>query len=251
MTIDTQNQFEGMSAIGEIVANCLEFMKASAKPGMTTQELDHLGEEFLKNAGATSAPKSIYNFPGTTCISVEKEAAHGIPSDRVLKTGDLINIDVSAAKDGFFADNGESFLMGKGSKTKRRLLAAVHEALMLAISEVKSGREISCVGRVVEEFAKKKNFTVIRNLGGHGVGRSLHEEPEFIGSFYNKRDRRQFKNNQVVAIEPFLSNGADYVEEADDGWTLFHSRFYSVQKEHTIMVTEGKPHIFTVPTRSY
>jgi methionyl aminopeptidase len=251
MTIETGSQFESMGVIGAIVANCLEYMKSKAKPGMTTRELDELGERFLEKVGAHSAPKSTYDFPGATCISVEKQAAHGIPGDYVLKDGDLVNIDVSAEKDGFYADNGESFVVGKGNKIKLRLVNAVGKALMLGIGEARADRQISCVGGAVETFAKKNGFTVIRNLGGHGVGKSLHEEPEFIASFHNKRDRRLFKANQVVAIEPFLSNGASTVKEAKDGWTLYHDKFYSVQKEHTIMITKKEAHIFTIPTKNF
>lgn len=253
MTIDTEITFARMAAIGAIVANCLEFVKSRTRAGITTKQLDELAARFLEEHGAISAPIAMYKFPGSVCISVEKEAAHGIPSDRVLQDGDLINVDVSAAKDGVFADNGESYVVGgpSANEQKAAMCAKVQEALYLGLDAISAGARINRVGKAVEQFAKGHDLTVIRNLGGHGIGESLHEKPSFIGSFYDRRDKRFFKENMVVAIEPFLSNGGKYVEEADDGWTLFHKDYYSVQKEHTIMVTKGKPHIFTQPTMTF
>lgn len=252
MSIDNEFQFEKMKEIGSIVANCLEYLKAKSVPGITTKDLDYLAETFLNQHGAISAPKSTYNFPGHVCISVEREAAHGIPSSRILKDGDLVNIDVSASKDGFYADNGESFVVGIGSsQEKRKLCQHVRNALHLATREVLAGRRISNIGRSVEQYAKKNKLSVIKNLGGHGVGLSLHEEPKFIGSFYDRTDKRTLKENLVIAVEPFISNGGEYVEESEDGWTLFHPTYYSAQKEHTMMVRNKKPYIFTLPTKMF
>lgn len=251
MTIETQAEFLGMQEVGAIVANCLEMMKAATRPGMTTLELDLLAKRFLDKDGAISAPKSSYGFPGYTCISVEHAAAHGIPNDYRIREGDLLNIDVSAHKNGFYADNGESFVVGRGSRVKRRLTSVVRKALMAAINEARAGRKISRVGEAVQNVARQSGLSVVRNLGGHGVGRSLHEQPQFIASYFDPRDQRVFQDNQVVAIEPFLSDGAQEVKEALDGWTLYHRRFYSAQKEHTVMIRKGRAHIFTEPTKSF
>lgn len=257
MSIDQPEQFEKMKEIGAIVANCLEYLKSKAKPGITTLELDLLAAKFLEQHGAQSAPMSVYKFPGHVCISLEKEAAHGIPNERVLKAGDLINIDVSAHKEGLFADNGESFVVaGKTSEDselllKNKLCHAVRIALDEGIQAAKAGGKIANIGRAVERVANKHQLTIIENLGGHGVGLSLHEKPEFIAGHYNKRDKRIFTENLVVAIEPFLSHGARWVEEGSDGWTLYHPDFYSAQKEHTIMITKDRPFIFTRPTKNY
>lgn len=252
MSIDNEIEFEKMQEIGSIVANCLEFLKTKSVEGITTRELDHLAAQFLNKYGAISAPQSSYGFPGHVCISVEHEVAHGIPSDRVLKDGDLINIDVSASKEGFFADNGESFVIGNRNKKKKALCTHVRNALGFALKSARSGQKINRIGLAVEEYAKKNKLTVIRDLGGHGVGRSLHEEPKFIGSFCDTTDNRILNENLVVAIEPFLSNGAHYIDESTDGWTLFHDNYYSVQKEHTVMIRKGKdPFIFTQPTMRF
>ena len=251
MSIDNDYQFKKMEEIGLIVANCLEYLKAKSVVGISTKELDHLAGNYLTQYGALSAPKSVYNFPGNVCISVEHEVAHGIPSDLILGEGDLINIDVSASKDGFFADNGESFVVGNASKEKKQLCIHVQTALSLALDAARAGSKINRIGLAVENYARRQKISVIRDLGGHGVGLGLHEAPEFIGSFCDPRDKRILKANTVIAIEPFLSNGASHVEESDDGWTLYHHNFYSVQKEHTLMVRKGAPHIFTKPSKRF
>lgn len=251
MKIKNEKQLQAMHKIGEIVANCLEYMKASAKPGMTTLELDQLGGAFLKEHGAISAPMSCYKFPGFTCISVEKAAAHGIPGDRVLKEGDLINIDVSAHLEGYFADNGESFIIGKGNKTKTKLCKLIRKALPLALEQIQDKKKISSIGLALENLAKQEKVTIIENLGGHGVGKTLHEKPEFVPSYFDHKDKRTFEEHSCIAIEPFLSNGGTWVETSKDGWTLYLDHHYAVQKEHTIMVTKKNPVIFTTPSRSF
>ncbi|MAE73778.1 MAG: type I methionyl aminopeptidase [Bdellovibrionaceae bacterium] len=250
MSVENESQFEGLKAIGQIVANCLVTMRAAAEVGMTTAELDHIGESYLQHHGALSAPRSVYDFPGATCISVEFAGVHGVPGSQVLQAGHLINIDVSAQKNGFFADTGGSFVLGRGTSIKENLCLSTKRALSLALKHVSDGRELSEMGRQVEKHARRSGLTVVRNVGGHGVGRNLHESPEFIANFYQKNERRRFKQNQVVAIEPILSTGAQILEEMDDGWTLYHPRHYTAQFEHTVMVTKGRPVILTQPTIS-
>ncbi|SMF72413.1 type I methionyl aminopeptidase [Pseudobacteriovorax antillogorgiicola] len=252
MVIENEKQLKAMEKIGAIVANCLQLAKAKARPGMTTKELDAIAGAYLDKHGAVSAPISCYKFPGHVCISVEKEAAHGIPGDRVLQAGDLINVDVSAHLDGYFADNGESFIIGgHGGKVKNKLCKTIKNVLDQAILQARAGVRIAEVGRTVEQLAQQSNLTVIRNLGGHGIGKTLHENPEFIASYFDRKDHRRFKEGMCVAIEPFLSNGGDWVEESSDGWTLYQDRYYAVQKEHTIMITKGKPVVLTQPTENF
>lgn len=251
MSIDTDTQFEGMKAIGAIVANCLKLMKQSAREGMTTAELDHIGAKFLARYGAQSAPIKTYNFPGTTCISVDHEGVHGVPGSQILKVGQLINIDVSAELGGFFADTGGSFVLGSGSSEKHNLCVSTQNALKVALKNVSDGVAFNQMGQAVQNFAKKEGLTVIQNLGGHGVGRSLHEEPEFIANFYIKKDKRVFKKNMVVAIEPIISTGAEILVDKGDGWTLYHPKYFTAQFEHTVMVTERNPYIFTKPTMEF
>lgn len=248
MSIENESQFEGLKKIGAIVANCLVWMKHSAKAGMTTAELDEIGAKYLKQHGAISAPRLIYDFPGTTCISVEHEGVHGVPGKQMLQEGFLINIDVSAQLNGFFADTGGSFVLGNGSNEKQNLCVSTKKALKIALKHVTHGSPLNQMGKEVQSHAEKSRLTVVRNVGGHGVGRSLHESPEFIANFYDQRDRRIFKENSVVAIEPILSTGAEILEDKGDGWTLYHPRYFTAQFEHTVMVTKDRPYIFTQPT---
>lgn len=251
MSIENELQFEGMKAIGEVVANCLQLMRQAARPGMTTAELDLIGAQYLESKGAISAPIKTYNFPGSTCISLEHEGVHGVPGSQVLKEGFLVNIDVSAELNGFYADTGASFVLGEGSIEKHNLCVSTQNALKLALRYVSHKKPLKEMGRAIELFAAKQGLSVIQNLGGHGVGESLHEEPEFIANFYLKNEKRLFRENSVVAIEPIISTGAKVLLDKGDGWTLHHPNFFTAQFEHTVMVTQAKPYIFTQPTRSF
>lgn len=247
MSIQNENDLIALRKIGRIVAQCLQYMGSKLEPGITTLELDQLGQLFLEKHGARSAPKLVYNFPGSTCISVNEEAAHGIPGARVFAAGDLVNIDVSAELDGYFADTGGSFIIPPESVLKRNLCLVTKRALDMALRSVKAGQPLNVIGRAIEREAHKNNLTVIENLGSHGVGRALHEEPDFIPGYYDPEDRRILKENQVITIEPFLSTGAREVFDTGDGWTLATAkRFFTAQYEHTLVITKNKPLIMTL-----
>src|SRR4051812_41993067 len=248
MSIDSEADLVALRKIGRIVANCLQAMGKALEPGMTTQELDEIGRKFLEFHGARSAPKLTYNFPGTTCISVNEEAAHGIPGSKILNAGDLVNIDVSAELGGYFADTGGSFIIPPESDVKRHLCLATRRALSLAVKEARAGQKLNRIGRAIENEARRSKLSVIENLGSHGVGRALHEDPGFIPSFYDPKDQRILRENQVITIEPFLSTGARNVFDTGDGWTLATSkRFLTAQYEHTLVITQGAPLIMTLP----
>ncbi len=249
MSINSEKDLEGLRKVGRIVARCLRHMQSMLEPGITTGELDAIGGKFLEDHGARSAPKLTYNFPGFTCISVNEEAAHGIPGAKVLKAGDLVNIDVSAEFGGYFADTGGSAIIPPESKLHLQICAAAKQALENAMLEARAGAKLNRIGHAIEAEAVRNGFTVIENLGSHGVGRALHEEPEFIPGFYDKRDKRVLKENQVITIEPFVSSGAREVFENGDGWTLVTSPgVFTAQYEHTLVITKGKPLIMTLPT---
>lgn len=251
MTVETEQEIERLRIIGRIVADCLQLMGRSIEPGMTTSELDAIGERYLAEKGARSAPKVTYNFPGSTCISVNNEVAHGLPGSRVIAAGDMVNIDVSAELDGFWGDTGGSFIVPPETKLKRQICDATRRARDAGVAASRAGQLISSIGRAIEDVAAKQGLSIIRNLGSHGVGGALHEEPEFIPSFFDKRDKRRLKEGAVITVEPFLSNGARFAEEGKDGWTLFvEPRYLAAQYEHTIVVTKGAPLIMTLPTGS-
>ena len=247
MTIDNEDQLEKLRAVGKLVARTLAAMGEALEPGMTTRELDDLGRALLEKAGARSAPEVTYDFPGATCISVGPDCAHGIPDGTVIKAGDLINIDVSAELEGFFGDTGASFAVPPTSVRIQRLCEDGRRAMWAGIRAVKPGARLNEIGRSIETFAQKNGYSLIRNLASHGVGRSLHDEPSEIPTWYEPRDRRKITDGLVFTIEPFLSLGADSVEEMDDGWTLrppLHQP--TVQYEHTLVATRRGPLILTL-----
>lgn len=247
MSISCQADLLGIQKVSEVVGTTLKRMREFAKPGMSTRELDHYGAALLQQSGARSAPKITYGFPGYTCISVNAETAHGIPSDKVLlKEGDLINIDVSAELDGYYGDNGGSFVLGHDLYNHQVLVDASKRILSRAISQIKGGVRIADIGRFIETEAKRSGLNVIRNLVGHGIGRSLHEEPSEIPNYYDKHNTKRFRKNSVVAVETFISSRASYVYETSNGWTYStRDGSFVAQHEHTIIVTDDRPVILT------
>ena len=247
MSITKEAELAGMQKASEAVACTLKEMRAYAQPGMSTKQLDNYGAKLLSDFGAKSAPYLTYGFPGYTCISVNNEFCHGIPSDkRILKQGDLINIDVSAELDGFWSDNGASFVLGEDIYGHQKLIDASKEILHKAIYHIKGGVRISDVGHLIETEAKRRGYKVIKNLTGHGIGRSLHEEPSEIANYRDRFNHTRFKKNAVVAIETFISTTSTYAETLQDGWTMAGNKGgFMAQHEHTIVVTDSDPMILT------
>lgn len=247
MSITLESELIGMQNASQAVAYTLKEMTRFAQPGITTKELDEYGAKILSDFGARSAPKLTYGFPGHNCISLNNEFCHGIPSGkRILKAGDLINIDVSAELNGFWADNGGSFVIGEDINQHQKLVDVSKFILKKAIDNIKGGVRISDIGYLMESEAKKRGYKVIKNLGGHGIGRSLHEQPDELLNYRNRFDQRRFKKNSVVAIETFISTISTYADTLNDGWTLAGNRGgYMAQHEHTIVVTDNKPIILT------
>lgn len=245
MSIDGVSDIEGLKRAGKAVAAARDEMGKAVAPGITTRELDAIGREVLRAYGARSAPALAYGFPAATCISVNDELAHGIPSDRVLEDGDLVNIDVSAELDGYWADTGASFAVGNVSPRARALLWATRAALADAMSTVRAGEPIRNIGRAVERRAKRSGFQVVRDLCGHGVGRHIHEEPNVPNTF-DPRNRDVLTEGLVITIEPFLTTSARSIVEARDGWTLkTPDGSVGAQFEHTMIVTRGEPIVLT------
>ncbi len=247
MSITKESELNGMKKVSDVVAMTLKLMREYAKVGLSTKELDEYGGKILQSYGAKSAPYETYGFPGFTCISVNEEAAHGIPSkNKILKEGDLINIDVSAELDGFWSDNGGSFVLGQDINNHQPLVDASKSILRKAIKNIKGGVKISEIGYIIESEAKKSGFKVIKNLAGHGVGRSLHEAPENILNYSVRSNTERFKKNTTVAIETFISTTSTVAVALNDGWTLVGNKGgFVTQHEHTILVTDGYPIILT------
>ncbi len=245
MTAETPDDLAGMRAAGALVRGIFEQMKAAAAPGVSTAELDALAERLLAAAGARSAPRLFYDFPGATCISVNEHAAHGIPGQQRLAAGDPVNIDVSAELDGYVADMGESFLVGAGAPARAQICTAVRQAVTDAIAEIRPGRSLNVIGRAAQQVADRHGYRIVRNLGSHGVGRSIHEAPSYV-PLDNPLENRRLERGMVFTIEPFFTTGTPWVRELDDGWTLAVEPGELVaQFEHTVMVTANGAEVLT------
>ena len=247
MTIGNDDDLEKLKAAGQVVARTLQTMGQALEPGITTRELDQIGRRMLECEGARSAPELTYGFPGATCISIGPDVAHGIPDDRAIKAGDLINIDVSAELDGFFGDTGASFAVPPVSRRVERLCRDGRRALWAGIRAVRAGGELAAPGRQIEAFARKNGYSLVRNLASHGVGGALHEHPTEIPTWNEPSERRKITEGLVFTLEPFLSLGADWVEDTGDGWTLRPPGGEpTVQYEHTLVATRNGPVVLTL-----
>ena len=248
MSIRTERELQGLRRVGRVVAVARDTMARHLRLGITTRELDEIGAAVLAHHGARSAPRLCVGFPGTTCISVNEEAAHGIPGDRRIYPGDVVNVDVSAELSGFFADTGASYPVPPVAAGTRALCRHTRRAFRGALAAMRPAARINETGRAVEREAQRANLCAIRNLWAHGVGRWLHEEPLEIANVFIPGDRRRFSEGIVVAMESFLADGTQWVVQSRDGWTLRTSNGgRAAQYEHTVVVTANGPLIVTHP----
>jgi methionyl aminopeptidase len=249
MTIKDDADLTRLKAIGGIVARTLAAMGQSLEPGMSTRELDDIGRRLLEREGARPAPEMLYDFPGATCISISPAIAHGVPGDQTLAAGDLVNIDVSAERDGLFADTGASFAVQPVSPTIRRLCRDGKRAMWAGIGAVRAGAPLRMIGERIQSFAEENQYTLIRNLASHGIGEALHEEPREIATWLDRSERRIIANGAIFTVEPFLSVGANWaVDDHDDGWTLMPDMDVPcVQYEHTLVATKRGSIVVTIP----
>ena len=248
MTISNEDDLNKLQEIGRIVANTLEAMAAALEPGMTTAELDMIGRGLLEKAGARSGPELVYDFPGATCISVNEQVAHGIPGSRRIQAGDLVNIDISAEKNGVFADTGASFAVPPVTNAVKRLCRDGKRAMWIGLRQVGANKPIAGIGQAIGQFAEKNGYTLVRNLASHGIGHSLHEEPKEIATWPDRSERRIMNDGLVFTVEPFLSLGANWAEDSDDEWTLLSDpRAPTVQYEHTVVAARNGPLVVTLP----
>lgn len=247
MTISNDDELKDLREIGRIVADTLAAMGKALEPGMTTAELDAVGRAFLEREGARSAPELAYDFPGATCISVNEEIAHGIPGPRRIQAGDLVNIDVSAVKDGYFGDTGASFALPPSQSKTEKLCRDGKRALWAGLNQVRAGQPYAKIGQAIGTFAAKNRYTLIQNLASHGVGLSLHEEPTELATWPDPSERRIIREGQVFTVEPFLSLGANWAEASDDPWTLLaEPKALTVQFEHTVIATRNGAIVLTL-----
>jgi methionyl aminopeptidase len=246
MIAKTEEDINGLKEIGRIVSLIREELVEKTIPGTTTQELDEIAGKLFEEHGAMSAPKGEYNFPGYTCISVNEEVAHGIPGKRVIQEGDLVNIDVSGSKNGYFADTGISFVVGEGDPILMKICEAAKEAFEEGLKKAKPGSKKSGLGKAVMAVARKNGFTVIKNLTGHGIGRRIHEAPDHIYNYNETWDDELLKDGMVIAFEPFISTQEEEVfQNEGDDWTYVTAKSFVAQCEHTIILTKSGPIVIT------
>lgn len=247
MIVSSEDDLNGLKDIGRICASAVKIMGAALEPGITTRELDQIGRKVLEDAGAQSAPEFCYEFPGATCISVNEEIAHGIPGDRKILAGDLVNIDVSGVKNGLFGDTGSSFIVPPAKPKIEKLLRDGKRALWVGLNQVRTGQPMVNIGNAIGTFARKNRYTLIQNLASHGIGHSLHEEPKELSTWPDPDETRIMEEGLVFTIEPFLSLGGMWAEDGDDPWTLYSDpKAPTVQFEHTIVVTRNGPIVLTL-----
>jgi methionyl aminopeptidase len=247
MIAKTEEDFNGLKEIGRIVASIRDELVRRTEPGITTKELDNIAGVLFEKEGALSAPMGEYDFPGYTCISVNEEVAHGIPGNRVIQEGDIVNIDVSGSKDGYFADTGISFVVGEGDEILTKICEVAKEAFDAGLKKAKPGSKKSGIGKAVHQTAKKHGLTVIMNLTGHGIGRRIHEAPDHIYNYHDTWDDELLKEGMVIAFEPFISTEEEEVFQIEgDDWTYVTEKSYVAQLEHTIILTKNGPMIITL-----
>jgi methionyl aminopeptidase len=245
MSIATNADWRGMRAVGDAVARVLALLERDAAPGISPRELDRRAAGLVAALGATSAPADTYGFPGTVLISVNDAVVHGIPRSRPLRDGDLVKFDVTLRKDGYVADAARSVVIGDGAPIARRLKACAEAAFARAMAVARPGVLVRDVGAAIHDEVRQHGFDIIPELGGHGVGRHIHEEP-FVWNYRHRRDRTRLTEGLVLAIEPIVCAGQPAVVTSTDGWTL-RTRDGSLAAHHeqTVVITAGMPVVLT------
>lgn len=245
MTVQSQEELDKLYAIGKIVRLSLDAMAKAACPGMTTAELDAVCAAVLASHGAESSPPKVYDFPGTACISVNDEAVHGIPGQRRLAAGDLVKCDVTAEKDGFVADAAVTVRVGEVTPQAEALARCAESAFRQGLAAARVGNRVNAIGRAVERETNRCGFNVVKELCGHGVGRSIHEEP-CVPNYFDRRCRATLSHGLVITIEPIIAVGSGRVRLQADKWTVRTSdRSLSAHYEHSIVITNAGPVLLT------
>jgi methionyl aminopeptidase len=246
MSIESEQDMHGMRAAGAVVRDALAAMRAAVAAGVTTAELDAVAGQVFKAVGARSAPQLVYDFPGITCISVNDEIVHGIPSrKRKLAEGDLVKLDVTAELGGYMADACITVGVGRVSESAKRLMRCAESAFKKGLREVRAGHRALDVGRAVQDEVVRNGYSVVRALQGHGIGHTIHEEP-MIPNWPDPEARGWLTDGLVITLEPIISAGNGEMFEADDGWTIRTSDgALAAHHEHTMVVTKGAPLLLT------
>ena len=243
MSIDDPDELAALRAAGLVVAETLREMERRVRPGVTTAELDEVAAQVFSRHGARSGPMLDYDFPGTTCISLDDECVHGIPGRRRLREGQLVKLDVTAELDGFYSDACRTVQVGRVRGREQRLAAAAQSALRRGLAAATAGNNVGAIGAAVQTEVERRGFNVCVELTGHGIGRRIHEEPDVPNVAW---DGPELTNGLVITVEPIIAAGTGEIYVDDDGWTIrTEDGSPSAHFEHTIVVTEGAPILLT------
>ena len=244
-------KFEKMRIAGNLASRTLDMLTENIKPGITTDHIDKLGYEFIRDNGGHSAPLFYRGFKKSLCTSLNHVVCHGIPSDRVLNEGDAINVDVTAIVDEHYGDTSRMYCVGKTPVKVNNLIEATYESMMLAIKSLRPGLKLGDIGYIIQSFVEKKGFSVVRDFCGHGISTTFHEAPNIL-HYGSKNSGMDLRPGMTFTIEPMINTGKYDVKMLNDGWTaVTKDKSLSAQFEHTLGITENGYEIFTKSVKSY
>ncbi|WP_345453979.1 type I methionyl aminopeptidase [Deinococcus aluminii] len=246
MTITDERDLKGMQRAGRVVAATLQALKAAVEPGVTPAQLDALAGEVFGRHGATSAPRQVYGAPVNVFVSVNDAIVHGLPTQRPLQPGDVVKLDVTPFVDGYVADAAITVVVPPASPLALRLIECAEAAFKAAMQVARAGRPVNAIGRAVEAEVTRRGFSLLRELQGHGVGRTIHEAPD-VPNFYHPANRAPLREGMVIAVEPMVSSGKAWrTRTRSDGWTIStRDGGLAAHYEHTVMITRRQPLILT------
>jgi methionyl aminopeptidase len=247
MTLKSPQEIAKMRAAGRVVAQALDTMRAAVRPGITTAQLDAIGEATIRKAGATPSFKGLYQFPASVCVAVNDEVVHGIPGRRALKNGDIIKLDTGALLDGWHGDATITVPVGEIDEESQRLVDATYGALFAGIAQCRPGKRIGDIGHAIQEYAESRGYGVVRQYVGHAIGRKIHEDPQ-VPNFGDPGTGTLLRKGMVLTIEPMLTVGTYETHTLPDKWTVVtNDGKRAAQFEHTVAITDSDPEILTLP----
>ncbi len=252
ITLKTADDLAAMRIAGRLASEVLDLLTQHVQPGITTEQLDKIAHEHIVNvqgaipAPLNYAPPGYTPYPKSICTSINHQVCHGIPNERALKNGDIVNIDVTVIKDGWHGDTSRMYIVGEGSIAAKRLCALTYEAMWKGIAKVKPGARLGDIGYAVQSFAESQGFSVVREFCGHGIGRRFHEEPQVL-HYGRPGTLEELVPGMVFTVEPMINAGRREIRELGDGWTIVtRDRSLSAQWEHTVVVTDTGFEVLTV-----
>jgi len=251
MSLDYKENFEQIKIAGRLAADTLDEVTSFVKPGISTDKLDKICYEFIRDNKGFSAPLFYRGFPKSCCTSANHVVCHGIPSTKYLRDGDIVNIDVTAIVNGWHGDTSRMFFIGDVSIKSKNLVSTTYNSMMNAISIIKDGINLGDIGEVIQKYVEKKGFSVVRDFCGHGIGKNFHEAPNIL-HYGKKGEGIKIKAGMIFTIEPMINEGSHYTKMLKDGWTaVTKDKSLSAQFEHTIGVTNDGFEIFTESKKKY